>query len=176
MGGPAHPIVIDPQRILLGSRPVQVQRVLLALRQLPQDRLHFGAPRLQQRLSMVARHDEAPASAPSGSQDTAAIIGSSVRRAVDDGRRKQCRDSSRASASTRCKKYDSASNGAMAAVELAVCSGWAVHPRRSQPWEKRRTRDPNPFNQPPGETANPPLHGTHFEVDGTGYSALEMLW
>jgi hypothetical protein len=63
VGRSAGAIVIIAKRILLGSGTVQVQRILLALRQLAQDRLHLGAPRLQ-RLSMMARHGGARASTP----------------------------------------------------------------------------------------------------------------
>lgn len=55
VGQPAGAIFIITKRILLSSGTIQVQRILLALRQLAQDRLHLGTPRLQ-RLSMIARH------------------------------------------------------------------------------------------------------------------------
>jgi hypothetical protein len=50
------PIVVYPQTILLSSRTIQVQRILLALRQLPQYRLEVRSwlPRLV--LTLIAGH------------------------------------------------------------------------------------------------------------------------
>lgn len=96
VGQPAGAIFIITKRILLSSGTIQVQRILLALRQLAQDRLHLGTPRLQ-RLSMIARHGgpwvSTPAAVPlSKSGHGHQIISwASLRCAAGDGRKTQGR-------------------------------------------------------------------------------------
>lgn len=103
-GAGPGPIVVNPQTILLSSWPVQVQRILLALRQLPQDGLDLR-PRLRRRLALIARHRRRRTRSSRRSRNAAPVAG--------PGRRDSYTSHHCASASPRC---------AVDSMELMECS------------------------------------------------------